>query len=302
MELISHTIPWPSRREHQPFVIAPIGDIQWTGKKGSTAVDLLKRHIDRCLELDAWFVGTGDYIDCFSPSNRQRMRAAALYDTAEDVIDDKVLELTHELYELFLKPTKGRWIGLCHGHHWAQLREGDTTDMRLCQMLDAKFLGTCAYIRLVFKFASSGFNSGFNVTLFVHHGCGGGIKMSAPLNKIENILPYWDADIFLLGHTTKQVAAPINRITPRWSGPHSPELIHRKIFMVGCGGFSKGYSLGAKQGSIPMGSYVEQRLLNPAILGAPIVKIRPAIRWERHGARRVGRQKSTWSPEITVEL
>ena len=105
-----------------------------------------------------------------------------------------------------------------------------------------------------------------------------------------------------MGHTTKQVAAPINRITPRWSGPHSPELIHRKIFMVGCGGFSKGYSLGAKQGSIPMGSYVEQRLLNPAILGAPIVKIRPAIRWERHGARRVGRQKSTWSPEITVEL
>ena len=298
MELISHNIAWPSRRSHEPMIIAPIGDIQWSGKRGSTSADLLKRHIDKCMELGAWFVGLGDYIDCFSPSNRQRLKAAAMYDTAEDVIDDKVLELVFELYENFLKPTKGRWLGLVHGHHFAQLRTGDTTDMRLCEMLGARFLGTCAYIRTIFHNGPSK----FTVTMFVHHGCGGGIKMSAPLNKIENLLPYWDADIFFLGHMTKQVAAPVNRITPRWVGLGAPDLVHKKVYMVGCGGFSKGYDYVVKQGQVPMGGYVEQKLMNPTSLGAPIVKITPGVKWYRHGSRKLGKHGSMWAPEITVEL
>ena len=218
--------------------------------------------------------------------------------SAEDVVDDAALELVHELYENYLKPTKGRWLGLCHGHHWAQLRTGDTTDMRLCQMLGAKFLGTCAYIRLVFR--SNG--SRFSIVLFVHHGCGGGMKMSAPLNKIENLLPYWDADVFLLGHSTKQAAAPVNRIMPRWHGFGARDLVHRKIYMVGCGGFSKSYVEGAKQGQIPMGNYVEQRLLSPASLGAPLIKIVPIVKYRRYGPRKEGRGSSTWEPDVTVEL
>jgi len=111
MELVTHNITWSSRRNHKPVVIAPIGDIQWSGKRGSTAGDILKRHIDKCMKLDAWFVGTGDFIDFMSPSNRQRFKAAALYDAAEDVVDDAALELVHGLYEDYLKPTKGRWLG-----------------------------------------------------------------------------------------------------------------------------------------------------------------------------------------------
>ena len=298
MELVTHHITWPSRRNHKPLMIAPIGDIQWSGKRGVTAGDTLKRHIDKCMKLDALFLGTGDYTDFMSPSNRQRFKAAALYDSAKDVVDDAALELVHELYEDYLKPTKGRWLGLCHGHHWAQLRTGDTTDMRLCQMLDAKFLGTCAYIRIVFH--SHG--SRFSLVLFVHHGCGGGMKMSAPLNKIENLLPYWDADVFLLGHMSKQVAAPVNRITPRWHGFGSPDLVHRKVYMVGCGSFARGYVEWAKQGRIPMGSYVEQRLLNPVSLGAPLIKIVPRVKYRRYGSRKAGKDRAVWEPDVTVEL
>ena len=280
------------------MVIAPIGDIQWSGKRGSTAGDILKRHIDKCMKLDAWFVGLGDYIDFMSPSNRQRFKAAALYDSAEDVVDNAALELVHELYEDFLKPTKGRWFGCVSGHHWAQLRTGDTTDMRLCQLLDAKFLGTCAYVRVIFRNRTSR----FSLVLFIHHGCGGGMKMAAPLNKIENLLPYWDADVFLLGHMTKQAVAPVNRIMPRWHGHGAPDLVHRKVYMVGCGGFSKSYVEGAKQGQVPMGNYVEQRLLSPASLGAPLIKIVPVVKYRRYGARTKGKIAATWEPDVTVEL
>lgn len=301
MELLSFDVP-SKLSAHKPVVIAPIGDIQWSGKRGGTALDHLRRHIDACLKQDAFFVGLGDFTDFASPSNRQRLRAAALYDSAEDVIDDKALDLTLELYDLALRPTKGRWLGLVHGHHYANLKTGETTDQRLCQLLDATFLGTSAYIRLMFRY---GKHMRLPVVLWVHHGCGGGMKAAAPLNKLENIAPYWDADVFMVGHMTKSASAPLNRIIPRWSGRGAPRLTHKKIMLVGCGGFHKGYIEGHLQGRVPMGSYVEQRMLNPATIGAPIVKITPKFDYSlKSGATalREGVKNGVWSPEVTVEL
>ena len=262
MELISYEIP-RVHSDHRPIVLAPLGDLQYSGERGPTADDELKRHIDRCLELNAYFVGLGDMTDFASPSNRQRLKAAALYDSAEDVIEDKALALTLEVYERFLKPTVGRWIGMVHGHHWYQLASGETTDQRLCQMLKCRFLGTSAFIRLQWKLDSMRANT----VIWVHHGCGGGLKAHAPVLKLENLVPYWDADIFLIGHMSKLATAPINRIVPRWHGRNAPDLVHKKIFLVGCGGFSKSYVEGHKQGNVPQGNYVEQKMLNPAALG-----------------------------------
>lgn len=301
MELVQHAIPWrPS--DHRPIVIAPLGDIQWLGGKSNhVAKDLLKRHIDRCMELDAWFIGTGDYIDTFSPSNRQRIKAAALYETAEEVMDGKILELVHELFDDYLRPTKDRWLGMVHGHHWYQFRAGDTSDTRLCEMLGAKFLGTCAYVRLVFHARGKLHERGtecYPITIFVHHGTGGGGKVHGPLLKLENFAPYWDADIFIMGHATKVCAAPITRVVARWAGPGAPDLVERKIHLVGAGGFFKGYAQGAKQGNVPMGSYVEQKMLAPVSLGAPIIRIAPHIRWTTRERRR----HRAWSPDVSVEV
>lgn len=285
MELVSYDF---KLQASEPFYVIPVGDIQWSGKRGPTASETLRSVIERGMELGAWFLGMGDYIDFLSPSNRQRLRGAALYDTAEDVIDDKALELTMELYETHLKPTKGRWLGLLEGHHFTQLKTGDTTDMRLCQMLDTKFLGTSAYIRLQFRQQTER----HSLIVWAHHGAGGGSKAAAPVQKLENIAPYWDADVFVMGHMTKQAMASINRISSRWNGNGSPDLIHRKIMLVGAGGFSKGYVEHARQGQVPRGGYVEQRLLNPAALGAPTIK----ILWKSwsHGQAR-------YVPMITVE-
>jgi hypothetical protein len=283
-------------QNHAPVVIAPIGDIQWAGERGATSKDLLRRHLDRCLELDAWYVGLGDYIDFMSPSNRQRMRSAALYDTAEDVVDDKALELTWELFEKFLKPTTGRWLGMLHGHHYTLLRSGETTDQRLCQMLETRFLGTSAYIRLQFSTPNS--NDRSNITLWAHHGCGGGQKAGAPLGKIEDMAASFPgADIYIMGHTTKSPVAPIERIYPRWHGQGAPDLVHKRVYLVNSGGFARSYQHGAKQGNVPMGLYPEQGMMRPASLGAPIVRITPAHYW---GKKKNG--TGTWAPTISVEL
>ena len=238
----------------------------------------------------------GDYVDCFSPSNRQRLRSAALYETAEDVIDDAALAVTRELYDTILKPTRGKWLGLLHGHHWAQLKTGQTTDQKLCEWLNAQFLGTSAIIRVVFDYGGTQ----CNVVLWAHHGAGSGQKACAPLNKLENLSPYWgDIDIFFMAHTTKAPVVPIPRITPRWSGRNAPDLIHKKIYFVATGGFSRVYQVGSKIGNIPMGDYIEQRMLNPSAIGAPLVKIAPYLRYTEDAR---GRKVKTWSPEVTVEV
>lgn len=298
MELVTFEVKG-KLRDHAPVTIAPLGDIQWSGERGPTAKDTLKRHIDRCLEANAYFLGMGDYTDFLSPSNRTRLEAAALYDTAKDVIDDKALELMFELYEKFLKPTKGRWLGLLEGHHFTQLKTGETTDQRLCQLLNARFLGTSAYIRLLFKQSSM---SG-NVVLWAHHGCGGGQTAGAPLNKLEKAFSRWEgADVFFMGHTTKAPADRIPRPYPRWHGHSAPDLVHRDVLLVNTGGFSKSYIVSSIQGRTPRGGYAEKGMMQPSSIGAPLVMIRPQRSYR--GARRGNsfRHNGEWAPEIRVEL
>ena len=290
MELVTYTIA-RKHGDHRPIYLAPLGDIQWAGRRGATALDALKRHIDRCLELDARFIGLGDYIDFLSPSNRQRLRSAALYDTAEDVIDSKAMDLVQELWEVALKPTKGKWICLAEGHHFAQLKDGTTTDQRLCEMLGARFVGTSALVRLQFQLQ----NTRSNIVLWMHHGTGGGAKACTPLNKLENLAPYWGGvDVFLMGHTTKMPVVPINRVEARWHGRAAPDLVHRKIYFVNTGGFCKAYQVGSRQGRVPRGDYAEQGMMNPSVIGAPIIRIVPASSYQ-------GKTR-TWAPMVSVEV
>lgn len=295
MELLTLSIP-VKVSNHNPIVVAPLGDIQWNGKNGPTAKETLQRYLDKAMEHDAWFLGMGDYTDFMSPSNRTRYANANLYDTTKDSIDDKALDLVLELYQLYLKPTKGRWLGMLHGHHYAQLETGETTDQRLCQLLGTRFLGTSAYIRL--QFVRDKINRK-NVVIWAHHGCGGGSLAGAPLNKLEHMASAFPAaDIYVMGHTTKKPAVPIPRVIPRWHGQGAPDLVEKNAYLVNSGGFSIGWQHGSKHGRVPMGGYVEQRMLKPTALGAPLIRIVPNFKYKRGD----GYNNGDWAPEISVEI
>lgn len=247
---------------HQRVVVAPVGDLQYSGKSGPTAQDHIKRHIEHCLKYDAWFIGLGDYIDFLSPSNRKRLAAAALYDTASEVIHEKAHELVDELYDTLLKPTTGRWLGLLEGHHLYE-GNGETSDQWLAEKLKAPFLGTSAYVKL----EPSG------VVLCAHHGLGGGVLPAAPINKLY----HWSAglhgaDIYLTGHCTKLSVARLSRPTPNWD-KDLPDLRHDDVFLVSTGGFSKSSMVRHKAGRIPRGDYAEQAMMTPSPLAAPLIFI-----------------------------
>jgi hypothetical protein len=255
------------------LTVAPLGDIQYAGPKGSTAIACLQRHIDWALEHDAWFIGMGDYIDFASPSNRQRIKSAALYDTAEEVLEDAAGSLVERLYDDVLEPTKGKWLGLLEGHHFFEFG-GRTSDMLLAEKLKTRMLGTSAYIRLMPA----------SVTLLATHGNGGGILPGSPANKLY----HWatglqGADVYLMGHNTKESANRLSRPRPRWR--KVPDLTHSDILLVNTGGFSRSNIPGHRRGSIVRGDYAEQGMMTPSPLTAPLVHIDGTSKYAEHRVR-----------------
>lgn len=260
----SLTLPW------QETLLMPIGDVQ-TGAQGCD-LDKLKRDVAWGVEHHAYFLGMGEYLDILSPSNRQRIRSAALYDTAEDMLE----EITQRKVEEFLKAVKGtekRWLGLLEGHHFYEFRDGTTTDTRIAQALKAPFLGTCAFVRLRFR-RHEKYTWGTTCTIWCHHGTGGGQKASAPLNKLENIMPYFDADIYLIGHQHKKVGAPVDQMYMTRRKPF--DLRYRTKILANTGGYLRGYLKGSGQGgTFPRGGYVERGMRPPVSLGCILLFIRP---------------------------
>jgi hypothetical protein len=275
MKLSRVIVPW------KPMDVWFIGDIQWSGDVETIALEHLNRTIAQALEAEKHgttvrFIGMGDYIDFASPSNRARLRAADLYDNAVDIIEQKALSLTHEIYEKALKPTKGKWLGLVEGHHLYELRHGDTTDMRLCEMLDAPFAGTTGVVNLTFRLPNG--QSKIPVTIWFAHGVGNGQTGYYPLSRLEKKAAEWEqVDVFAMGHTTKMAAEYQNKVYPRWGGRGEADLSHRKVILLGTGGYSKCYVVGAMQGRVPRGGYAERGMMNAAIIGSPVLHIRPRI-------------------------
>ena len=247
--------------------VCPLGDLQWVGSQGSTSKDRVKRHIDRCLARNGYFIGVGDYIDFLSPSNRQKLVSAGFYDTAQDVIADAGERLVESVYEEILKPTTGRWLGMLEGHHFYEAH-GRTSDMILAENLKTEFLGTSCFVKV----------DPIGTVIYAHHGVGGGMLPGAALNKLYHTeAGLRGADLYLMGHCTKMAAAVLARPYPVWTGK-DPKLKDREVALVVCGGFSKSNVVGHHHGPIPRGDYAEQRMLTPSPLAAPI------IRCDRDGA------------------
>lgn len=294
------TYSFPVRRQADEILIMPIGDIQWYGEKKGIALGMLRRAIEWGVKHNAWFLGMGDYVDAFSPSNRQRLRGAALYDTAQAIVDSRAEQLVHEIFEEALKPSVGRWLGLLEGHHYHQFSAGMTTDMILADKLKTRHLGTSAYVRLRFQRGGVKDPTSQQVLIWCHHGAGAGQTPAAILNKLRGISTQFAGDIYLMGHLPRKTTDVIDRLEPVWpaAGAGEPYLVHRTKVLASTGGYMKTWEPGSRQGLVPRGGYGEAAMYTPAALGGVLVKVRP--RWKTE-EQPDGKRREIWLPDLSVE-
>lgn len=261
---VGFKFPWA------PLKIMPIGDIQ----AGSSACDLglLKHHVQWAISEDCYFIGMGDYVDPISPSNRKAWGSikGSLYDSFVDSVDEKMKEHEDAVFKI-LEPTRGRWLGMLTGHHYYEYEDGSSTDINLCRRLETKHLGQCSMIRLSFQDEQ---RNSLSCIIWAHHGQGGGLTVGAPLNKLERVAMWAEADLYLMGHQHKRVSAPIPRLY--LTNSPSPTLIAREKRLVCTGSYLKGYMQGHTKGGVAAGTYVEEKMLAPVSLGSPMITITPS--------------------------
>lgn len=250
-----------------PLTIAPIGDLQFAS--GTASVDHFKRHLDFVMKQpNPVLIGMGDFVDVASPSNRAKIKSAGFYDSVHEALVDSAERQLETVLKL-LKGTENHWAGLLEGHHFYEFDDGTTTDTRFAERLGCPFLGTSAFVRV--HVGREGTNSHLTCTCFVHHGAGSGVRASAPLNKLESLMSGFDADIYMIGHMSKKATAPVDQLYASRTG----NLSHRSKYLVGTGGFSQGYHEGSVSAAgNARGSYVEQGLMKPVTLGAPILTVK----------------------------
>ena len=246
----------------QRALIMPIGDVHYGSR--DWPLEKFKTHLDWGMERGSYFLGMGEYLDFLSHS--QRALIGPMRDSAKELMDDMVKEKTLEFIDI-LKPTKGRWIGFLEGDHRWDFQDGSSVDQLIARYIGGHFLGTSALIRFKFDGVSRGHPEA-DCTVFCHHGTGASQTQGGSLNKVENMLKAFDADVYLMGHVHSKLAAPIDQqqVTP--DGIHT----HRTKVIARTGAWLLGYASSEpldldKPAILSRGSYVEQKAFIPSALG-----------------------------------
>ncbi len=263
-------------KEGQTLRLVPIGDIhhdteecdharlkrlvQWIGKQEK------KGYIVR-------FCGLGDYLDFLSPSNRDRLDDAHLYETARGNIERMAWRNLREFME-FVEPMKDHFLGLVTGHHVYRFGNqklsgkwlGRHSDEWIAHQLGCDYWGDgVALVRLALPHAQK-------LDMLVYHGSGGAQTPGGRLQKrmrFAEIAP--TAHIVITGHDNAKLAYPRSGL----------DYEHGSIkrYVVGSGSFQRAYLEGGGEAG-----YAEKGGLVPADLGVVVIDI--AVE-ERNGKWRV---------------
>ena len=269
---------------HQKMLLMPIGDVHafsdgWPEQR-------FRDHIQWGVDRGAYFIGMGEYLDFTSTT--QRLILKDLRDSQKQHLDRLIGGDVERLGRL-MAPSKGRWLGMLEGHHYHEYVDGTTSDQHLCRLLGAPFLGTSTLVSVRLNEAGrrGQHDRGCEILIFAHHGAtrGGTRKQGGKLHRLEDLLGWIEADIYLMGHDHSKVNAPLDRLYRTREG----HLYHRTKILARTGGWTVGYEgkrLQDGPAARSRGSYVEQGAMGPTCLGAPVFSLGIKRLGGTHSAKR----------------
>ena len=257
------------------MTIFPVCDVQ-LGAKGAD-LDGFARYMARAAkDPNAHIIGVGDYTDGVSPSNRKLLRAAytkgELYDKCSDMMSRAAREQTDEFNEI-VKRTVGKWDVVLTGHHfWTHvIRESDErivlrpSDADVAKFVGAPYVEEGAAASITYRFPAPAKGAKRpTLTVFTRHGEGHGQSFASPLNALEKHMRAFIAQVYLIGHHHKSVAARAVRLTEAPKAETS--LVADEVLLVGDGSFLRGYM----QDEV---TYAEAGQMIPLATGAPVIKV-----------------------------
>lgn len=264
LKIVEHILP------SRDVIVCPIGDTQYGNP--ACSVKYVNRYLNWTKELafrvgaQRRFIGTGDYLDLMSPSNRARYRASGLYSSTLRTLRDLAVEPTvRQTYELLGPHLTGETVALCQGHHWMHFDEEGLkdesgqehfhSDKWLAAMVGAPFVQGAVLVKFVFP-------SGRIYRILATHGQGNGASLSYGINKLDKQSSSWEAiDAFAMGHSHKAGIVASTRIREE-----DGKLVSRQVPLITCGGFMKAYLVDEV-------NYPEEQQLSSLALSATALRL-----------------------------
>lgn len=264
MEILSYNIPYRSRKD--VFKIYYIADQHI----GNTGFDREKAIEDRDKILNdpfAYWIQGGDAIDAVVLTDTKRFDPRAI--TCKR-LDDIVMEEADGWLDIY-KPIANRCIGILDGNHEDKIRQHYHIDIvrYLCKHMKTNYLGDVAFIKLLFtRKAGSVENKGTTTSfdIFAAHGNVAGRKGGGKVNRLEDLMANFDADIYMLAHGHKKITHSSTKLHLSSSG--EIRLKQRKVVGFMTGSYLKTYQIGSK-------CYAEKGMFPPSDLGMIGVHIKP---------------------------
>jgi len=257
-------------RKGEKFRLIPIGDIH-IGNRGCD-LKKLRRVIEWIANKEnTYWIGMGDMIDAINYTDKRFDPSTVTPKYLKD-LNNAVYEQISDLKDLF-EPIQEKCIGLHEGNHETTIRRRYHVDVikNLCQEWDTPYLGYSAFTRLKFVRISKGtkgHGSRATFTIYSTHGRVGGRKGGAKVNRLEDLMSWFDADIFLMAHSHKKITTTLTQLGVTGKRGNR-RLIYKKKIGAVTGAFLQGY---ITQGGI---GYTELWNYPPTDLGVVKITITP---------------------------
>jgi len=212
---------------------------------------------------NAYWINGGDSIDAIVHSDVKRFDpmtiAPEFRESYNDMGPAQIASVKRDL-----ECIKDKCIGIHEGNHESKLRKYHHYDLVNAWCADWKvpYLKAAAMIRL--KFSRGAHTS--VVKILTAHGNVAGRKSGNKVNRLEDLIMMFDADIYMLAHGHKKVMHKSSRLSIPTKG--RLELIEDIKVGFMTGSYLRTYQEGAE-------SYAETALYSPSDLGAVCVRIKP---------------------------
>lgn len=278
MRTLQHTFYYPSRSD--TFRLYHLTDLH-IGHAACNEL-LIRQDVERiAADPNAYWGGGGDYIDAISRKNDFRYVESSLAPWLR-MKSDPIGRQIERFLEI-VEPIAGKCLYLGTGNHEAKVLEKTDRDVYLAILrgvatlakkeIDEIAINWEGFVQLKFRRGTPEHYGGTQtITVYTHHGSGGGRKQGGHALRMEEVLLTYECDLALLGHRHVQQVIKKQSVAPA-----GKKVKFRERIGVWCGSYLESYIDEAPDG-YPSANYAQAMQLAPTSIGTVPIVIKPDVR------------------------
>jgi len=178
----------------------------------------------------------GDYVDAVLRTDLKRFSGTCSKEELMNMLDSALNEQRNLAVRKFSRlADNGRLLGMLEGNHEEAIKRHHQFDMLqdICERLKVPNLGYSCFFRLIVQKGKHGTVQ--NLDIYAHHGHGSSRRTGGSVNRFDEIMKSYDADIYLMGHDHKKWGKREVKLSLNRGG----KVVYKPVIFARTGSFLK---------------------------------------------------------------